>query len=150
MLCICIPRPVNKSIGQGSFLSTQQFVLVTWNMFGKSAVRETCYPQLHPHQETTHGVQPHPRIVVCPSSFCLFPVIRIFIVVFCGLASRLAISHEMGYLSHKEDYTERSSVEFWDTSPKQHLDFQQTTASCIPEITKLGRQPGRNLVFWFQ
>jgi hypothetical protein len=57
------------------------------------------------NQKTTHGVQPHPHIVVCPS-FLFSPVIRIVNVVF----SWLPFSYKMEDLSQKENGAEGSSL----------------------------------------
>jgi hypothetical protein len=85
--------------------------------FGKSIDKEGCYLLFSALTETTHAVQPHPRIVVCPSSFCFPLMIPIFIFVFSWLGGRLAISHEMEYLSYKEDGIEWSSLSSPGTHP---------------------------------
>jgi hypothetical protein len=62
---------------------------------------------MYPYRETTHGAQPHPRIVVCPSFFCFPLMIRTFIFVFCWLAGWLAGHLTWNRtLSRKEDAIE--------------------------------------------
>jgi hypothetical protein len=89
-------------IGFACRLTVSMVTLLT--RFGESLRDEELLPSASTlNQKTTHGVQPHPHIVVCPS-FLFFPVIRIVNVVF----SWLPFSYKMENLSRND--AERSSL----------------------------------------
>jgi hypothetical protein len=95
--CICIGFACPFKLGHGNLTE------IVWRI----AKRGGGMPPhaSTPNQKTTHGVQPHPDIVVCPS-FLFSPVIRIVNTVF----SWLPFSYEMEDLSQKENGAGRPSL----------------------------------------
>lgn len=82
-----VPRRVYKILGHPACVRSGSATHTVWQVARQGGFLP---PVMYPYRETTHGVQPHPRIVVCPSSFCFPLMIRSFIFVFCWVAGWLA------------------------------------------------------------